>query len=101
MTLLRSTGKPLVLLAAALVFSAFASELAGAESLPSWRDTAPKKAIQTFVEQVTKAGSPDFVPVPERIAVFDNDGTLWAEQPLYFQFLFVIDRVKALAPDHP
>jgi FMN phosphatase YigB (HAD superfamily) len=53
------------------------------------------------VEKVTKEGSPDFVPVSERIAVFDNDGTLWAEQPLYFQFLFVIDRVKAMAPEHP
>src|SRR4051812_27480978 len=69
--------------------------------LPSWNDTAPKKAILAFVERVTKAGGPDFVPVPERIAVFDNDGTLWAEQPIYFQFLFVLDRVKALAPQHP
>jgi phosphoglycolate phosphatase-like HAD superfamily hydrolase len=69
--------------------------------LPSWNDTAPRKAIIAFVEKVTQSGSPDFVPVPERIAVFDNDGTLWAEQPLYFQFLFAIDRVKALAPKHP
>jgi phosphoglycolate phosphatase-like HAD superfamily hydrolase len=50
---------------------------------------------------VTKEGSPDFVPVPERIAVFDNDGTLWAEQPMYFQAFFVFDRIKALAPQHP
>ncbi len=55
----------------------------------------------TFVERVTEPGSPDFVPVPERIATFDNDGTLWAEQPMYFQFLFTFDRVKALAPQHP
>ena len=54
-----------------------------------------------FVEKVTKEGSPDFVPVPERIAVFDNDGTLWAEQPMYFQLFFALDRVKALAPQHP
>jgi phosphoglycolate phosphatase-like HAD superfamily hydrolase len=54
-----------------------------------------------FVEKVTKEGSPDFVPVPERIAVFDNDGTLWAEQPMYFQAFFVFDRIKALAPQHP
>src|SRR5262249_48048856 len=54
-----------------------------------------------FVARVTKEGGPDFVPVPERIATFDNDGTLWAEQPLYFQFVFGIDRVKALAPKHP
>ena len=69
--------------------------------LPSWNDTAPKEAIIAFVERVTKEGSPDFVPPPERIAVFDNDGTLWAEQPMYFQSLFVADRVKTLAPQHP
>jgi len=69
--------------------------------MPSWNDTAPKKAIVAFVEKVTKPGSPDFVPVPERIAVFDNDGTLWSEQPMYFQFLFALDRVKTLAPQHP
>jgi phosphoglycolate phosphatase-like HAD superfamily hydrolase len=54
-----------------------------------------------FAEKVTKEGAPDFVPVPERIAVFDNDGTLWAEQPMYFQAFFVFDRIKALAPQHP
>jgi phosphoserine phosphatase len=73
----------------------------GAGPLPSWNDTAPKKAIVAFVEKVTKPGSPDFVPVAERIAVFDNDGTLWSEQPMYFQLLFALDRVKALAPQHP
>jgi phosphoserine phosphatase len=71
------------------------------EMLSSWNDTAPKKAIMAFVERVTDRGSPDFVPAAERIATFDNDGTLWAEQPLYFQFLFAIDRIKALAPQHP
>ena len=71
------------------------------EPLPSWNDTAPKKAIVTFVERVTKQGSPDFVPPEERIATFDNDGTLWAEQPIYFQLVFALDRVKALAPLHP
>jgi phosphoserine phosphatase len=71
------------------------------DPLPSWHNTAPKKAIITFVERVTKEESPDFVPVPERIATFDNDGTLWAEQPLYVQGFFLIDRVKALAPLHP
>jgi phosphoserine phosphatase len=71
------------------------------DSLPSWNDTASKKAIAAFVQTVTKAGSPGFVPVAERIAVFDNDGTLWAEQPMYFQFLFALDRVKLLAPQHP
>jgi heat shock protein HslJ len=71
------------------------------DSLPSWNDTAPKKAIVAFVEKVTKEGGADFVPVPERIAVFDNDGTLWAEQPAYFQLFFIFDRVKAMAPEHP
>ena len=71
------------------------------DPLPSWNDTAPKKAIVDFVEKVTKEGSADFVPVPERVATFDNDGTLWAEQPMYFQLLFALDRVKTLAPQHP
>jgi phosphoglycolate phosphatase-like HAD superfamily hydrolase len=71
------------------------------DPLPSWNDTAPKKAIEAFVEKVTKEGSPDFVPAPERIATFDNDGTLWAEKPVPFQLFFAIDRVKALAPQHP
>jgi hypothetical protein len=72
-----------------------------ADPLPSWNDTAPRKTIIAFVERVTKQGSPDFVPPAERIATFDNDGTLWAEQPLYFQFQFTLDQVKRLAPDHP
>src|SRR5262245_28479360 len=63
------------------------------DALLSWNDTAPKKAIMAFVEQVTKSGSPDFVPVPERIATFDNDGTLWAEQPMYFQAIFIFERI--------
>ena len=71
------------------------------DPLPSWNDTAPKQAIVDFVTRVTQDGSPDFVPVAERVATFDNDGTLWAEQPLYFQLAFALDRVKALAPQHP
>jgi phosphoglycolate phosphatase-like HAD superfamily hydrolase len=74
---------------------------AGADPLPSWNDTAPKRAILDFVTRVTTADGADFVPPAERIAVFDNDGTLWAEQPVYFQFAFAIDRVAALAPEHP
>ena len=73
----------------------------GAGPLPSWNDGPARKAIVAFVEKVTKEGSPDLVPVAERIATFDNDGTLWAEQPMYFQFLFALDRVKALVPQHP
>jgi phosphoglycolate phosphatase-like HAD superfamily hydrolase len=71
------------------------------DTLPSWNDTAAKKNIVTFVERVTKQGSPDFVPPAERIATFDNDGTLWAEQPIYVQLVFALDRVKVLAPQHP
>jgi phosphoglycolate phosphatase-like HAD superfamily hydrolase len=72
-----------------------------ADSLPSWNDGAAKKSVVEFVAKVTKEGGPDFVPPAERIATFDNDGTLWAEQPLPFQFLFALDRVKTLAPQHP
>jgi len=88
---------PFVVLAFALT-----AAIAGAQDLlPSWNDTASKKAIMTFVDKVTKEGSPDFVPIAERIAAFDNDGTLWAEQPMYFQLIFALDRVKAFAPKHP
>jgi len=72
-----------------------------ADPLPSWNDGPAKQSIITFVEKVTKPGSPDFVPVPERIATFDNDGTLWCEQPAPVQFYFALDRVKVLAPLHP
>ena len=71
------------------------------DPLPSWNDGKAKQSIIAFVDKVTKAGSPGFVPPAERIATFDNDGTLWAEQPIYFQFLFAFDRVKVLAPQHP
>ncbi len=71
------------------------------DSLPSWNDGKAKQSIIEFVAKVTEKGSPDFIPPAERIAVFDNDGTLWAEQPMYFQLLFALDRVKVLAPQHP
>jgi hypothetical protein len=71
------------------------------DPLPSWNDTGPKTAIKAFVERVTRQGSPDFVPEAERIATFDNDGTLWVEQPMYVQLAFALDRVKAMAPMHP
>ena len=91
------------LLAAALfcALALVASTAVQAAPLPSWNDTVPKQAIVAFVEKVTKEGSPDFVPEPERIAVFDNDGTLWSEQPMYFQAFFIFDRIKQLAPKHP
>src|SRR5438046_4850339 len=72
-----------------------------ADPLSSWNDGAAKQSIVEFVAKVTKEGSPNFVPPEERIATFDNDGTLWCEQPMYFQLLFALDRVKALAPQHP
>ena len=72
-----------------------------ADPLPSWNDGKAKQSIIEFVAKVTKEDSSDFVPPGERIATFDNDGTLWAEQPLYVQLLFALDRVKALAPQHP
>ncbi|MGO4622825.1 HAD family hydrolase [Ensifer sp. 2YAB10] len=78
-----------------------ASGQAQTDPLPSWNDTAPKAAIVAFVEKVTTKGSPNFVPEPERIAVFDNDGTLWVEHPMYVQLAFAIDRVKAEVAAHP
>lgn len=71
------------------------------DPLPSWNEGATKKSIVDFVTKTTTAGSADFIPVADRIACFDNDGTLWSEQPMYFQMAFVMDRVKALAPQHP
>jgi len=86
---------------ASLALAAAAQLAQAADALPSWNDGTSKRAIVGFVERVTKPGSPDFVAEPERIATFDNDGTLWAEQPMYFQLMFALDRVKALAPQHP
>ena len=71
------------------------------DPLPSWNDRKAKQSIIEFVTKVTKPGSPDFVPAPERIATFDNDGTLWCEKPLPVQLYFALDRVKALAGQHP
>ncbi|MBB3105099.1 HAD family hydrolase [Azomonas macrocytogenes] len=75
--------------------------LQAAESLPSWHDGPSKNAIVTFVEAVTREGSKDFVAPAERIAVFDNDGTLWSEQSMYFQVLFAFDEARRLAPQYP
>jgi len=98
----RSMPEPTrALLALCLILLLRASARAQTDPLPSWNDGAAKRSIVAFVEKVTKPGSPDFVPVPERIATFDNDGTLWCEQPLPVQLYFALDRVKALAPQHP
>jgi phosphoglycolate phosphatase-like HAD superfamily hydrolase len=79
----------------------FVTSAAFAETLPSWNEGPAKTSIVQFVKDVSTAGSSKFVPQAERIAVFDNDGTLWAEQPMYFQLAFIIDRVKAMASEHP
>jgi hypothetical protein len=79
----------------------FASAFAQSDPLPSWNDGELKKSIVDFVTRVTIQGGPDFLEPSERIAVFDNDGTLWTEQPFYFQLAFALDRVKAMAPHHP
>ena len=71
------------------------------DPLPSWEAGDAKRSIIDFANRVSDPNSPDFVPVSQRIATFDNDGTLWSEQPVYFQVLFALDRVKALAPEHP
>lgn len=85
----------------AIVGVFFTASALAAEVLPSWNNTPAKKNLIEFVTKVTKTGSPDYVAPAQRIAVFDNDGTLWAEQPIYFQAVFAFDRVKALAPSHP
>src|SRR5258708_2892986 len=92
-----------ILFAAAFIGAvAFTTSIArAADPLPSWNDGAAKKSIIDFVEKVTKEGSPDFVSPNERVAVFDNDGTLWCEKPIPVQLYFALDRVKTLAPQHP
>src|SRR5262245_34796914 len=90
-----------VLLTVALAGHAVGTAVAQTDPLPSWNDGAAKTSITGFVARVTTQGGADFVAPAERIAVFDNDGTLWAEQPVYFEFAFAVDRVKAMAPQHP
>jgi phosphoglycolate phosphatase-like HAD superfamily hydrolase len=94
-----------VMFAVFLGLVAIGASLAGAQAqsdpLPSWNDGATKKSITDFVARVTTQGGADFVPAEQRIATFDNDGTLWTEQPYYFQLAFAFDRVKAMAPQHP
>jgi hypothetical protein len=85
----------------ALLLSLLAAGPALAQGLPSWNDGTTKQAILDFVKKVTAKGGADYVPPAQRIAVFDNDGTLWTEQPMYVQLAFALDRVKALAPQHP
>ncbi|HEX9073415.1 MAG TPA: HAD family hydrolase [Pseudolabrys sp.] len=95
-----STLAALPVLSGTLFFTSAPAQTA-ADPLPSWNDGAAKQTIVNFVTAVTRDGSPDFVPVPQRIATFDNDGTLWCEHPMYVQLAFALDRVKAMAPLHP
>lgn len=98
--LLKSLRNLTVIVGASAVFAP-AMSLAQSDPLPSWNDTEPKAAIVDFVRKVTSEGTADSVPEANRIAVFDNDGTLWVEQPMYTQLAFALDRVKAEAPNHP
>jgi len=81
--------------------SSFPTNSAVTDQLPTWVDNTTKKTIIEFITKSTLEGSPEFIPVADRIACFDNDGTLWSEQPIYFQLAFTIDRVKAMAHEHP
>ncbi len=92
---------PGAMLPLAFVLLLAVTQAAVAQPLPSWNDGPARQAILRFVASVTTPGAPTFVPAPERIAVFDNDGTLWCEQPMPAQFAFAFDRVRALAPKHP
>lgn len=91
----------LIAAALACVLALLTTIAQAADALPAWNEGKTKQSIVDFVKRVSAKGSKDFVAAPERIAVFDNDGTLWAEQPIYFQLIFALDRVKALAPQHP
>ena len=99
--LLTATAALPILLAPMLPVLPPAQAQAQTDALPSWNDGASKRAITGFVARVTQQGGPDFVPPAERIATFDNDGTLWVEHPMYVQLAFALDRVKAMAPQHP
>ena len=95
------TSSLILLAVVAYSIAAISPSALAKDALPSWKEGPAKKAITDFVKKVTTSGELEFVKPSERIAVFDNDGTLWAEQPIYFQLAFAIDRVKALAPKHP
>lgn len=84
-----------------VVFCLLTAQSVAADPLPSWNDGPAKKSIMEFVERVTRRDSPEYLEPSRRIAVFDNDGTLWSEQPAYFQAMFVFDRIRQMAPDHP
>ena len=97
-TILKSAAA--ALLAAALQYWAIPAAAQASDPLPSWKDGPAKHAIVAFVEAVTEEGGADFVPPADRIATFDQDGTLWVEHPIYTQAMFALDREHALAPKH-
>lgn len=96
-----STARSIVIWTVLMAASPYAIVVRAEDPLPSWNDTPTRSAITDFIATVTREGSPDFVPHAERVAVFDNDGTLWVEQPMYVQLAFASDRVEVLAPQHP
>ena len=98
---MKTSNKVIIIASVVITFVCITNFARAQDPLPSWNDGPAKKAITAFVYDVTREGSHNYVRPAERIATFDNDGTLWAEQPMYFQFLFALDRVKALAPNHP
>jgi phosphoserine phosphatase len=93
--------RALLLICLLIFLGPIADAFAQTDPLPSWNDGTTKQAIISFVARVTKEGSADFVPVEERIATFDNDGTLWVEQPMYVEMAFALHEVGAMAPKHP
>ena len=101
LTLTRRTAIVALVVAGASCWGGAFAQAPAIDPLPSWNDGVAKTSILSFVARVTAEAGPDYVKPAERIATFDNDGTLWAEQPIYFQIAFAIDRVKALAPQHP
>jgi len=98
---MKTTTRRLLQLTLLLLTMLRVAGVAAAEPLPSWNDGPARDRILSFVHAVTEQGGKDFVPPAERIAVFDNDGTLWCEQPMYVQLAFALERVRALAPHHP
>lgn len=98
---MKTSSKVIIIASVVITFACIANIAGSQDPLPSWNDGPAKKAMTAFVNNVTSEESHSYVPPAERIATFDNDGTLWAEQPMYFQALFALDRVKALAPIHP
>ena len=100
-TRMQLLSRPFSGLITSLLFCLFITNVHASDPLPSWQEGESKKAIIEFVTKVTNEGSQDYIAESKRIATFDNDGTLWSEQPMYFQFIYVLERIRELAPQHP